>query len=70
MINQSTNKLLRIKDVVNLTGLSKSYIYQLTEQNKFPKQIRLIDGGTSVAWLEREVQAWIEHRIATRNSNR
>lgn len=63
----SDNRLLRIKDVVKLTGLSKSYIYQLAKTGQFPKQISLISGGTSVAWLESEVNDWIKSRVQHRN---
>lgn len=63
------HRLLRIKEVVKLTGLSKSYIYQLAKTDQFPKQISLIAGGTSVAWLESEVNDWIKSRVQNRDSN-
>ena len=65
-INQS-NRLIRIRDVIYLTGISKSYIYQLVSQNQFPKSIQLIPGGSSVAWVEGEVLEWIDGRIQERN---
>ncbi len=61
------HKLLRIKEVVKLTGISKSYIYQLSSQNLFPKSIQLIPGGSSVAWIESEVFDWINSRIQERD---
>jgi prophage regulatory protein len=61
------SKLLRIKVVSHLTGLSQSYIYALGEKNLFPKSIRLVPGGTSVAWVEEEVLAWIDSRIEARD---
>jgi prophage regulatory protein len=64
-----TNRLIRIREVTKLTGLSKSYIYQLTKTNQFPKQISLVKGGTSVAWLESEVNDWIKSRVQDRNIN-
>ena len=68
-INQTTksNKLIRIKDVILMTGISKSYIYQLVSKNLFPKPIQLIPGGTSVAWIESEVLGWIDGRIQERD---
>ena len=62
----SDNRLVRIKEVLKLTGLSKSYIYQLAKENLFPKPIRLVEGGTASAWLLSEVNSWIERRIADR----
>lgn len=69
MITQTPNRLIRIKEVTSLTGLSKSYIYQLAKTNQFPKQISLISGGTSVAWLESEVNDWIKSRVQNRDIN-
>jgi len=60
-------KLLRIKQVQDRTSLSKSYIYQLCSQNQFPKSIQLVAGGSSVAWIESEIQEWIDSRIAARD---
>ncbi len=68
-MQQHTDRFIRIKDVVKLTGLSKSYIYQLAKTGQFPKQISLISGGTSVAWLESEVNDWIKSRVQHRNIN-
>jgi prophage regulatory protein len=62
-----TPKLIRIKSVIELTGVSKSYIYDLSNRGLFPKSIQLISGGTSVAWVESEVESWIEERIAERD---
>jgi prophage regulatory protein len=64
--NQPT-KLLRVKGVMAQTGLSRSYIYQLVKKQKFPKPVNLVEGGTSVAWLESEVQEWIEERVSKRS---
>ncbi|MBV1882257.1 MAG: AlpA family transcriptional regulator [Pseudomonadales bacterium] len=63
-----TKKLIRISKVVQLCGISKSYIYQLCSKNLFPKSIQLVPGGSSVAWVEEEVLAWIDSRIEERNS--
>jgi prophage regulatory protein len=60
-------KLLRIKQVQDRTSLSKSYIYQLCSQNQFPKSIQLVAGGSSVAWIESEIQDWIDSRIKARD---
>ena len=62
-------RLIRIREVMNLTSLSKSYIYQLTAQKRFPKRVSLVKGGSSVAWLESEVLAWIDERLNERNLN-
>ena len=53
--------LLRLPDVRRRTGLSRSGIYQRIATGKFPKPISL--GARAVAWIESEVQSWIENRI-------
>lgn len=67
--NYQEKRLIRLREVMSLTGLSKSYIYQLTAEKRFPKRVSLVKGGSSVAWLESEVLAWIDERIIERNLN-
>lgn len=55
---------LRRGDVEKVTGLPRSTIYQLMSEGKFPKPIPL--SARSVGWLESEVAAWQEKRIAAR----
>lgn len=59
-------RLIRLREVMRLTGLSKSYIYHLTAQGKFPKKVQLVQGGASVAWLHSEVLEWIDERLTER----
>jgi prophage regulatory protein len=63
-----SGKLIRVRSVIELTGLSKSYIYDLCNKNLFPKSIRLVPGGSSVAWVESEIMDWIDSRVSERNS--
>ena len=58
--------LIRRKEVERQTALSRSRIYDLMKQGKFPKPVTL--GAMSVAWLETEVHAWIACRVAERKS--
>lgn len=54
-------KLIRICEVSNLTTISKSHIYTLARQGKFPKP-RKISVNTSV-WLESEILQWLEEQL-------
>ena len=65
--NPPIPRLVRINSVIKLTGLSKSYVYDLCKRGVFPRSIQLVPGGTSVAWLESEIQEWIESRVQQRN---
>jgi prophage regulatory protein len=51
----------RLPDVMAQTGLSRSTIYSLVSQQKFPKQINL--GPRAVGWVASEVSDWIEERV-------
>ena len=51
---------------MDLVGLSKSHIYYLAAQGKFPKRVSLVPGVTSVAWLESEIEDFINQQIKAR----
>ena len=53
-------RLLRIADVCFLTGLGRSTVYAKVKERQFPQPVKL--HGTSVAWKESEVDAWINER--------
>jgi prophage regulatory protein len=58
----SPQRILRLAQVRALTGLGRSFIYQLQAQKRFPKQIKI--GLRAVGWLEDEVLKWIADRVA------
>jgi prophage regulatory protein len=60
--------LIRIKAVIRLTSISKSYIYDLSNRGLFPKSVELVPGGSSVAWVRSEVLDWIDSRIKSRDA--
>ena len=49
--------ILRIKDVINKTGMSRSTIYAMVKKGEFPQQRRI--GKNSVGWLDSDVDNWI-----------
>src|SRR5262249_7261147 len=61
---------LRIKSVVNKTGLSRSKIYEemksANEEDRFPAPVPISAG--LVAWREREVEAWQARKIGQRDA--
>lgn len=58
-------KILRLKDVLDITGLSRATIYVHMSQGTFPHNINL--GKGSIGWVESEVQEWIQLRIQKRD---
>lgn len=64
-----TNKyeaLLRLPDVMRLTGLGRSQLYFLAKQRRFPSPVKLSERCS--AFPESEVRAWIADRIAASRS--
>lgn len=58
-------RTIRLKDVIDSTGIARSTIYKLIGEGVFPKPVPLI--GRSVGWVESEVHEWIRGRIAQRD---
>lgn len=54
--------ILRLPAVKNRTALSRSTIYKFIATTRFPKPVRL--GPRAVGWLESDIDAWIEDRVA------
>lgn len=59
-----TNRILRLKDVIEKTGLSRSSIYQFMKDGTFPQSIQL--GARAVGWREADIDQWIEHAFQAR----
>lgn len=54
-------QLLRLGAVTGRTGLSRSSIYYLIGKGEFPRPICV--GARAVAWIDDEINRWIEGRI-------
>lgn len=54
-------RILRLADVIELTGLSKSTIYAYMEKGKFPKTRQL--GERAVGWRELDINHWLEDLV-------
>ena len=54
-------KLLRLRDVIKMTSLTTTTIYNYMSEGKFPKNIHL--GPKISVWIEREIQEWINSQI-------
>lgn len=60
-------KTLRLRDVKARVGLGHTTLYELMKQQAFPRPIRL--SPNRVAWLENDVQRWLDERVAERDAN-
>ncbi len=59
-------KFIRLRTVLEITALSSSSLYRLMEAGKFPKNVSL--GDRAVAWVEEEIEDWVQHRIEDRDT--
>ncbi|WP_340620386.1 helix-turn-helix transcriptional regulator [Xenorhabdus siamensis] len=64
MTTMTTSKesLIRLPEVQRRTGYSKAWIYRLIKEGQFPKQVKI--GPRSVAFVESEIDGWVDQRIA------
>ena len=53
----TNGKILRIKDVIEKTGLSRTTIYKRVKDGLFPKQVNL--AGRAIGWREEDIDRWI-----------
>jgi prophage regulatory protein len=60
-----SKKLLRISDVRDRTGKSRSDIYA---DKTFPKPVKIGAGARAAGWVQAEVDAWIDARMAERET--
>lgn len=58
-------RVLRLKEVMVMTGLARSTVYKFIAAGDFPSQVPL--GCRSVGWIESEVVEWIKHQVAARD---
>ncbi|SDJ97773.1 helix-turn-helix transcriptional regulator [Billgrantia gudaonensis] len=60
-------KLIRMKEVMARTGLGRSTVYKYMNLGIFPKSVKLTT--RAVAWVESEVEAWIQKGIERRDGD-
>ena len=53
-------RLLNVREVTELIGVSKSTLHRMVSANRFPRPIRV--GLRAVRWRLSEVLAWMESR--------
>jgi prophage regulatory protein len=60
-MDATTPRLLRVRDVCELTGLSRSGLYRLVAEGRFPRQRRI--SHKIARWSAAEVAAWISAQL-------
>ena len=64
-VNQSPDRLLPMNEVLARVSISKTQLYRMINAGEFPKPLPI--GGHRVAFVEAEVEAWIEQRMKMRD---
>ena len=62
--DKQPSDLIRIKEVMSMTGLSRSSIYTYKNNGEFPSPIQL--SSRSVAWVRVDVEQWVLDKINNR----
>ncbi len=52
-----TEKLLRRREVEDMTGFSRSAIYRKIAERLFPRPVKI--GSTAVRWRQSDIEAWM-----------
>ena len=75
-IQSPQKRFIRLPEVLSRTGYGRTSIYRKMEDGSFPRSVKL--GGPledhnafdsrAIAWIEDEVEQWIESRIEERDT--
>ena len=58
------DRIIRLKTVLNRSGLSRSTVYRKINEGTFPPQVKLSLNG--VGWRESELNRWIGDPVSYR----
>ena len=72
---KTKHRFIRLNEVLSRTGYGRTSIYRKMEDGEFPKSVKLggppkdpsVFDSRAVAWIEDEVEQWIESRIEERD---
>jgi predicted DNA-binding transcriptional regulator AlpA len=70
MIINDPKRILRFKDVQKIIPLSRSHIYSLISNERFPAPVKLVAGGRGAGWWEHEIYEYLDGRyVESRGGN-
>jgi prophage regulatory protein len=56
----TSDRIIKIREVITMTGLSRSSIYLLIKKGTFPAQVKL--STRSSGWFWSEINSWVMSR--------
>ncbi|MGW7233014.1 helix-turn-helix transcriptional regulator [Pseudomonas fulva] len=60
MVTAAQERFLRFGAVADMTGLSRSTIWRMEQEGRFPRRVQL--GSKSVAWRLSDLIGWMSER--------
>ena len=60
-MSDTPDRILRIKTVLDRTGLSRSTLYRRIQAGRFPAQVRIAERCTG--WRESAINGWLRNPI-------
>jgi prophage regulatory protein len=67
MTMSNTDRIIRLKTVLDRTGLSRSTLYRKIGEGTFPQQVKISVHGTG--WRESAINLWIADPVAFRDES-
>lgn len=61
MTTETPERIIRIKTVLERTGLSRSTLYRKMQDGSFPKSVRI--SLRCAGWREAAVNTWLHNRL-------
>ncbi|AQR75656.1 AlpA family transcriptional regulator [Sphingomonas sp. LM7] len=68
MQTETTDRILRIKAVLDRTGLSRATLYRKIQQGSFPSQLKI--STRCAGWRESAIQDWVNNPMFYRADER
>lgn len=59
MATDSASRILRLSNVLDRTGLSRSTLYRKIERGTFPKQVQISE--RCIGWRESDIDQWLRN---------
>ncbi len=60
-MNQSTTRIIGLREVLSRTSMSRSTVYALQKIGEFPKSVSITD--RRVGFVESEIDDWLKAKI-------
>ena len=60
--------IIRMPQVVEMTGVSRAHVYALIARDEFPRPVRI--GKRAVGWIVEDIEAWISARPSAGSWNK